>query len=126
MYGIIKLMSGYTIQTSNCIYFKQTQMKKIILMLFGVFVTLALTAQPLQRPVPNQFRDFVNHQEKWNTERPQIERKDGKVIITMTEEHFQKMRSMRHRQMFQHVKYRPQPQCPKCEIRHKNHLKKKF
>jgi len=70
-------------------------MKKLTTFLLGVFVTLTLAAQPPmgpqgQRPLPNQFRDFVDHQQRWNMERPQIEKKDGKVIITMSEGAVQK------------------------------------
>ena len=80
-------------------------MKKIALILFGVFATLTLAAQPPMRPqgqrlLPNQFRDFVDHQQRFNGERPQIERKDGKVIITMSEQQFLKMRQLRRAQQF--------------------------
>ena len=90
-------------------------MKKIALILFGVFATLTLAAQPPmrpqgQRPLPNQFRDFVDHQQRLNGERPQIERKDGKVIITMTEQQFRRMRQLRQAQRIRMAQFQ-QPNC---------------
>ncbi len=106
-------------------------MKKIISFVIGVFVTLSLTAQPPMgprvqgRPLPNQFRDFVDHQQKWNMERPQIEKKDGKVIITMTEEQFKRMQQMRASQRFRMAHHKPQPVCSKCQRHHgKPHRRK--
>jgi len=64
-------------------------MKKLLLIALLAITSLGASAQPprpMQRPLPNQFRDFVDHQQRW--ERPQIEHKDGKVIITMSEEQF--------------------------------------
>ena len=68
-------------------------MKKLIMIALGVFVSLTLLAQQPMRPqgprvLPNQFRDFVDHQQMMELGRPQIERKDGKVIITMSEMQF--------------------------------------
>ena len=105
-------------------------MKKLTTFLLGVFVTLTLAAQPPmrpqgQRPLPNQFRDFVDHQQRWNMERPQIEKKDGKVIITMSEEQYKKMQQMRQSQMFRMANHKPQPICSKCKRHHgKPHRKK--
>ena len=99
-------------------------MKKILLSVIGVFAILTLVAQPrnpeFQRPLPNQFRDFVDHQQKWNTERPKIEKKDGKVIITMTEEQFSKMRMMRQRSQMMTARF-SQNNCEKCDKCHKKH-----
>ena len=62
-------------------------MKKLLLIALLAITSLGASAQPpMQRPLPNQFRDFVDHQQRW--ERPQIEHKDGKVIITMSEQQF--------------------------------------
>jgi len=36
----------------------------------------------MQRPLPNQFRDYVDF--RMQQEKPKVEHKDGKVIITMT------------------------------------------
>jgi hypothetical protein len=99
-------------------------MKKIILFLFGAFVTLALSAQPPQRPLPNQFRDFVDHQKRWNTERPNIEKKDGKVIITMSEDQFRRMQMMRQRPPMMMVR-QFHHKCDKCEHKHKKHMRKR-
>lgn len=103
-------------------------MKKIFLTVFSVFAILTLIAQPqipgrnpqFQRPLPNQFRDFVDHQQKWNTERPKIEKKDGKVIITMTEEQFDRMRMMRQRPPMMMARF-SQNNCEKCDKCHKKH-----
>ena len=67
-------------------------MKKLLLITLLAITSLGVNAQPPQRPLPNQFRDFVDHQQRW--ERPQIEHKDGKVIITMSEQQF-KARQLR-------------------------------
>ena len=105
-------------------------MKKITLILFGVFATLTLAAQPPMRPqgvrpLPNQFRDFVDHQQRWEMERPQIEKKDGKVIITMSEEQFKRMQQMRMAQRFRMAQHKPQPVCSKCQRHHgKPHRRK--
>ena len=105
-------------------------MKKITLILFGVFATLTLAAQPPMRPqgvrpLPNQFRDFVDHQQRWEMERPQIEKKDGKVIITMSEEQFKRMQQMRMAQRFRMAQHKQEPVCSKCQRHHgKPHRKK--
>ena len=68
-------------------------MKKLLLIALLAITSLGASAQlPMQRPLPNQFRDFVDHQQRWG--RPQIEHKDGKVIITMSEQQF-KARQLR-------------------------------
>ena len=96
-------------------------MKQILSLVVGVFATFTLSAQPpmnppqgrqeFQRQLPNQFRDFVDHQQRWNMERPKIEKKDGKVIITMSEQHFNRMRQMRQRPPFRQVNLRNQNCC---------------
>lgn len=107
-------------------------MKKIALTLIGVFAILTLIAQPPQRfqpqrQLPNQFRDFVDHQQRMSFEKPEIKKENGKVIITMSEAQFEKMKEMRMRQRnsmrpasfrFQH--------CDKCENSHKKHMKKRL
>ena len=98
-------------------------MKKITTILLGVFATLTLAAQPPmrpqgQRPLPNQFRDFVDHQQRLEMERPQIEKKDGKVIITMTEQQFERMKQMRAAQRYRLANHRPQLTCSKCKRHH--------
>ena len=68
-------------------------MKNLLIIALLAITSLGASAQPpMQRPLPNQFRDFVDHQQKW--ERPQIEHKDGKVIIIMSEQQF-KARQLR-------------------------------
>lgn len=95
-------------------------MKKITTILLGVFATLSIAAQPPMRPqgmrpLPNQFRDFVDHQQRLQVERPTIEKKDGKVIITMSEEQFKRMNQMRQAQKMRMANWRPQPPCQKCQ-----------
>ena len=78
------------------------------------------TAQPpMQRPLPNQFRDYVDFRKQ--QERPKVERKDGKVIITMTEQQFRMMQQMRMRQRGFHPASMKQQVCSKCEHKHKRH-----
>jgi hypothetical protein len=106
------------------------KMKKLLFFVFGVFATLTLAAQPPmrpqgQRPLPNQFRDFVDHQQRWSMERPQIERKDGKVIITMSEEQFKRMQQIRVTQRYRMSHRRPEPPCVKCKKHHSKQLNKK-
>ena len=94
-------------------------MKKLFLILTIGLLSFSSEAQPPmgpQRPLPNQFRDFVDHQQRWNMERPQIEKKDGKVIITMSEEQYKRMQQMRQAQRFRQARFNQQPCCGKCEM----------
>ena len=94
-------------------------MKKLFLILTIGLSSFSSEAQPPmgpQRPLPNQFRDFVDHQQRWNMERPQIEKKDGKVIITMSEEHYKRMQQMRMAQRFRPANFNQQPCCGKCQM----------
>ena len=96
-------------------------MTKITLILIGVFATLTLAAQPPMRPqgyrpLPNQVRDFVDHQQKWNTEKPNIEKKEGKVIITMSEEQFKRIQQMRQSQRFRQVRFNQHSCCGNCQM----------
>ena len=94
-------------------------MKKLFLILTIGLLSFSSQAQPPmgpQRPLPNQFRDFVDHQQRWNMERPQIEKKDGKVIITMSEEHYKRMQQMRMAQRFRPANFNQQPCCGKCQM----------
>jgi len=105
-------------------------MKKIIMIALGVFVSLTLLAQQPMRPqgqrvLPNQFRDFVDHQQRMEIGRPQIERKDGKVIITMSEMQFKRMQQLRMAQRYRLAQHRPEPQCSKCMKHHKKPSKKR-
>lgn len=102
-------------------------MKKIILFFLGIVIGLSISAQPPMRrpnientrPLPNQFRDFVEHQQRWeNKERPIIERKDGKVIITMTEQQFRRMQMVRRAQMMRMANFRQSEGCSNCQVRH--------
>lgn len=102
-------------------------MKKTILIVMSLFATLTLIAQQPRnmRPLPNQFRDFLDHQQGLERQRPQIEKKDGKVIITMSEEQFKRMQQMRAAQRFRQVNNRPQLTCSKCKRHHgKPHRKR--
>lgn len=82
-------------------------MKKILLTFAIVFGSFSLMAQDqrnqphynqrnhveFQQHQPNGFRQGVKF------EKPNIQRKDGKVIITMSEKQFEQMKKMRqHRQ----------------------------
>lgn len=107
-------------------------MKKFVLTLVGVFAILTIIAQPpqrfpQQRPHPNQFRDFVDHQQRLSFEKPEIKKENGKVIITMSEAQFDRMRQMRMRQRnaMRHASFRT-PHCGKCENLHKKHLRKRL
>lgn len=102
-------------------------MKNLLLNVLGVFMVLTISAQPPQmnRPLPNQFRDFVDHQQRWNMERPKIEKKDGKVIITMSEDQFKRMQMMRHRPPMVMTRFQQPNSCRRCEFnnrRRKNPL----
>jgi len=96
----------------------------LILLLSFIFSSIFVSAQ--QRHLPNQFRDYVDHQQRLQMERPKVEKKDGKVVITMTEEQFERMRQVRMSQRSRFAHFRPQPQCNKCVKRHKRHTKKHF
>ena len=96
-------------------------MKQLLTIVAVLLSTIAMAQPPMQRPLPNQFRDFVDHQQNW--EKPNIVRKDGKVIITMTEQQF---RAMQHRrmQMRRNVPGRRPQMCP-CQApmaRHKKNM----
>lgn len=95
-------------------------MKKIMLIVMSLFATLTLIAQQPRglRPLPNQFRDFLDHQQGLDRQRPQIEKKDGKVIITMSEEQFKRMQQMRAAQRYRLANHRPQLNCSKCKRHH--------
>lgn len=100
-------------------------MKKLLIVSFLVLSSLFVSAQP-PRPqgntyLPNQFRDFVDHQAKW--EKPLIERKDGKVIIVMSEERFRALRHMRmmKSQRMRHVNFKQSPPCERCVRKHRHH-----
>ena len=97
-------------------------MKPLLTLVAILFTTVAIAQPPMQRPMPNQFRDFVDF--KMNQEKPKVEHKDGKVIITMTEERFKMMQQRRRAPMnkFMMMNRMPnrapyrQPMCP-CQKR---------
>ena len=95
-------------------------MKNIMIIVMSLFATLTLVAQQPSglRPLPNQFRDFLDHQQGLDRQRPQIEKKDGKVIITMSEEQFKRMQQMRAAQRYRLANHRPQLTCSKCKRHH--------
>lgn len=93
-------------------------MKKLLFLLTIGLISFTTNAQPPmapQRHLPNQFRDFVDHQQRLQVERPTIEKKDGKVIITMSEEQFKRMNQMRQAQKMRMANWRPQPPCQRCQ-----------
>lgn len=107
-------------------------MKKIVLTLIGVFTMLTLIAQPpkkfqRQRQLPNQFRGFVDHQQGTSFQKPEIKKENGKIIITMSESQFDKMKEMRmiQRNSMRHASFRFQ-HCDKCENSHKKHMKNRL
>lgn len=88
-------------------YKKTNVMKKILITVAIMIGSFSIMAQDRgHRPLPNQFRDYVEfrqHQQErpmkgQGFQRPNIQRKDGKVIITMSEQQFEKMRMMRQHQ----------------------------
>lgn len=74
---------------------------------------------PMQRPLPNQFRDYVDFRKQ--QERPKVEHKDGKVIITMTEQQFRVMQQRRRHMMVNHRPQQPMCPCQKQETSRKFH-----
>ena len=101
-------------------------MMKVILIFLISFLSFCVSAQEPQRPLPNQFRDFVEFQQnRQQFERPEIVRKNGKVIITMSEAQFERMRHMR---MSQRKGFRPMrmnsPMCEKCVNHHRPPMRK--
>ena len=89
-------------------------MKNIIITTLLVIISTITIAQPPQRQLPNQFRDYVDF--KQEQQRPQIERKDGKVIITMTEQQFRRMRMMRQRQHMVRARFQQPNMCTRCAM----------
>lgn len=92
-------------------------MKKILLVIATIFGSMTLMAQKPKEPIlHNQFRDFVEFRK--NEEKPKIEKKDGKVVITMTVQQFTRMQKMRQMQMrqrkFHHTRFKQQNVCKKC------------
>ena len=95
-------------------------MKQLLTIVAILLSTVIVAQPPMQRPLPNQFRDFVDHQQNW--EKPNIVRKDGKVIITMTEQQF---RAMQHRRM--QMRRHPQGRRPQmCSCKKSLPLERKF
>ena len=93
-------------------------MKKMLLVIATIFGSMTLMAQQPKRPIlHNQFRDYVEFRK--NEEKPKIEKKDGKVIITMSEQQFSRMQKMRQMQMrqrnFHQVKFRQPMVCENCK-----------
>ena len=84
-------------------------MKQLLTIVAILLSTVAMAQPPMQRPLPNQFRDFVDHQQAW--EKPNIVRKDGKVIITMTEQQFRAMQHHRRQMRRNAPGHRPNVQC---------------
>ena len=98
-------------------------MKKVFLVIAAIFGSLTLMAQKPKTPIlHNQFRDFVEFRK--NEEKPKIEEKDGKVIITMTIQQFTRMQKMRQMQIrqrnFRQVNLRQPMECQNCKKCKKN------
>jgi len=92
-------------------------MKNIIfLVLISFFSLMSFAQPPQQRPLPNQFRDYVDFRQ--SQERPIIEHKNGNVIITMSEEAFRRMQIMRMNQRRQRFHSERLPMNHNCEICH--------
>ena len=104
-------------------------MKKILLVIATIFGSITLMAQKPKEPIlQNQFRDFVEFRK--NEEKPKIEKKDGKVIITMSEQQFYRMQKMRQMQMrqrnFHQTRFKQQNVCKNCKKCKKNLKPRKF
>jgi len=86
-------------------------MKQILIIALLAITSLGANAQP------NQFRDYVDHQQRFQMERPKVEKKDGKVIITMSEEQFRRMQQMKmnHRPGIRPVSMIQQSCCDRCK-----------
>lgn len=105
-------------------------MKKVLLTIAVVLGSFTLMAQQPERPIlHNQFRDYVEFRkgQEMKFQRPNVEHKDGKVIITMSEEQFSKMKQMQMRQRgFQPIGFRQPTVCQNCKKCKKQMMKKKF
>jgi hypothetical protein len=99
-------------------------MKKLLILALMTITSYGATAQPPYRPLPNQFRDYVDFRKQ--QEKPKVEHKDGKVIITMSEEQFKRMQQIRMNQQrgFHPVVMRQQV-CSRCEHKHKRHFRRR-
>ena len=84
-------------------------MKQLLTLVAVLFTTVAMSQPPMQRPLPNQFRDYVDF--RMQQEKPKVERKDGKVIITMTEQQF-RMMQQRRKHMIMNRRGPQHPTCP--------------
>jgi hypothetical protein len=86
-------------------------MKQLLTLVAVLFTTVAMAQPPMQRPLPNQFRDYVDF--RMQQEKPKIEHKDGKVTITMSEEQFRAMQQRRMRMRKNIPGHKPSlPVCP--------------
>ena len=104
-------------------------MKKILLVIATIFGSMTLMAQkPKETILHNQFRDFVEFRK--NEEKPKIEKKDGKVVITMTVQQFTRMQKMRQMQMrqrnFHQTRFKQQNVCKNCKKCKKNLKPRKY
>ena len=98
-------------------------MKKMLLVIATIFGSMTLMAQQPERPIlHNQFRDYVEFRK--NEEKPKIEKKDGKIVITMSEQQFSRMQKMRQMQMrqrnFYQTRFQQQNMCKNCKKCRKN------
>lgn len=87
-------------------------MKTILTLAAVLFATVTMAQPPMQRPLPNQFRDYVDFRQAQS--KPKVEHKDGKVIITMTEQQFRMMQH-RRRQMISHRHVPQRRMCQMCD-----------
>jgi len=86
-------------------------MKQLLALVAVLFTTVAMAQPPMQRPLPNQFRDYVDFRKQ--QEKPKIEHKDGKVTITMSEEQFRAIQQRRMRMRKNIPGHKPSlPVCP--------------
>jgi hypothetical protein len=88
-------------------------MKTILTLVAALFTTVTMSQPPIERPLPNQFRDYVDFRQA--QQRPKVERKDGKVIITMTEQQFRMMQQRRRQQVMRNFR-NSNPAC-NCQRR---------
>ena len=93
-------------------------MKTILTLVAVLFTTVAMSQPPIERPLPNQFRDYVDFRQA--QQRPKVEHKDGKVIITMTEQQFRMMQQRRRQSGMRNFRNtRPVCNCQKMMPPHR-------
>lgn len=99
-------------------------MSRLFFLMFGLLVSLHLSAQPPRaghspRVLPNQFRDFVDHQQRAQWPKPTVEHKEGVVIITVSESQYALLQERRRSGGFRPAAMPSRPPCRRCERHHR-------